>query len=308
MSTECDLTRVSAPGHRERLTHPRRAEVRARFLSRHLIFFPHFRRLLLRYVVPRAIAIIPARFESTRFPGKPLAPLVDRTLIEWVWRGTSAAKRIEKVLVATDDERIAAAVRGFGGEAVMTPSGFATGTDRIAHVASGLDAEVIVNVQGDEPLVTGESLDRLVAAFDDAAVDAATLREPFDASGDLFDPNQVKVVVAASGDALYFSRSPIPYFRGKGHLSFDFRSVLFQKADALAGYWKHVGIYAYRRQVLMDFARCAPTPLETAEGLEQLRLLETGRRMRVLDSGFRSVGVDTPFDLQRAALVIQARG
>lgn len=257
--------------------------------------------------MPRAIAIIPARYSSTRFPGKPLAPLLDKTLLEWVWTGAQSARSVERVIVATEDERIVDAVRAFGGEAVLTPADCASGTDRAALVAAESDAAVVINVQGDEPLVTGASLDRLVAIFEDPSVEAATLREPFEAVGDLFDPNQVKVVVAASGDALYFSRSPIPYFRGKGHISFDFRNFLFQRDQALEGYWKHVGIYAYRRETLVEFSRTAPTPLEQAEGLEQLRLLETGRRIRVIDSRFKSVGVDTPQDLRRAALVLESR-
>ena len=227
--------------------------------------------------------------------------------MQWVWEGARAARLVQKVLVATDDPRIVEAVTAFGGEAVMTPTDCASGSDRAALVAAEQDAEIVINVQGDEPLVTGSSLDRLVGAFEDPAVEAATLRERFDSTGDLFDPNQVKVVVGPSGDALYFSRSPIPYVRGKGHLTFDFRSALFVRPDPLDGFWKHVGIYAYRRATLLQFARTAPTPLETAEGLEQLRLLETGRRMRVLDSDFTSVGVDTPQDLRRAAQRLDER-
>lgn len=257
--------------------------------------------------MPRAVAIIPARYSSSRFPGKPLAPLRDKTLLEWVWRGTTSATRLDQTIVATDDERIRAAVQAFGGEVVMTPPDCASGTDRIAFVASELSADIVLNVQGDEPLVTGTSLDRLVSAFQSPEVEAATLREPFEAVGDLFDPNQVKVVSSSSGDALYFSRSPIPYHRTKGHIAFDFRSALFTRPDSLQGYWKHVGIYAYRRSVLLDFAKTAPTPLETSESLEQLRLLESGRKIRVLDSDFRSVGVDTPQDLRRAAQVLDER-
>ncbi len=255
----------------------------------------------------RAIVIIPARFESSRFPGKPVAPLRGKTLIEWVWSGAKSAKLAGRVVVATDDERIREAVAAFGGEVVMTPADCPSGTDRIARVAAESDADVVVNLQGDEPLVTGSSIDSLIACFDDPSVEAATLRERFDAAGDLFDPNQVKVVVSPSGDALYFSRSPIPYHRGKGHLTFDFRPALFARPAPVDGYWKHVGVYAYRKDVLLQFARTAPTPLETAESLEQLRLLETGRRIRVLDSDFRSVGVDTPQDLRRAAQALDER-
>ena len=255
----------------------------------------------------RSVIIIPARFDSIRFPGKPLATLRDKTLIEWVWLAARSARLAARVLIATDDDRIRAAVTGFGGEAVMTPPECPSGTDRVARVASGLDAEVIVNLQADEPLVTGSSLDRLIAAFQDPAVEAATLREPFEAVGDLFDPNQVKVVTGAGGDALYFSRSPIPYRRGKGYLTFDFSTALFARPAPLDGYWKHVGVYAYRKDVLRDIAKTDPTPLESAESLEQLRLLETGRRIRVLDADFRSVGVDTPQELRRAAQALDER-
>ena len=262
---------------------------------------------MLRWAVPRVVAIIPARFSSTRFPGKPLATLRDKPLLEWVWGGTQAARLVAKTIIATDDVRIEQAVLGFGGVAFMTPSDCASGTDRTALAAAEEDADIIVNVQGDEPLVTGRSIDRLVEAFDDPTVDAATLRESFESTGDLFDPNQVKVVVNSAGDALYFSRSPIPYLRGGGHLAFDFRAALFAKSGSLDGFWKHVGIFAYRRSVLLQFARTPPTPLETFEGLEQLRLLEIGRKIRVLDSDFRSVGVDTPQDLRRAAQRLDER-
>ena len=262
---------------------------------------------MLRWAVPRVIAIVPARFASTRFPGKPLVPLRNKTLLEWVWSGAKTATKVQKVLIATDDARIHEAAVAFGAETVMTPADCVSGTDRVALVAAEQDAEIVINVQGDEPLVSGSSLDRLVGAFEDPTVEAATLREPFDSAGDLFDPNQVKVVVTPAGDALYFSRSPIPYTRGKGHLTFDFRGALFARPNPLEGYWKHVGIYAYRRSVLLHFARTTPTPLELAEGLEQLRLLETGRKIRVFDSDFRSVGVDTPQDLRLAAQLLDER-
>jgi 3-deoxy-manno-octulosonate cytidylyltransferase (CMP-KDO synthetase) len=214
---------------------------------------------------------------------------------------------VQKVVIATDDPRIQEAATAWGAEVVMTPADCASGTDRAALVAAEQDAEIVINVQGDEPLVTGASLDRLAEAFEDPSVEAATLREPFESAGDLFDTNQVKVVTTPAGDALYFSRSPIPYLRGKGHLTFDFRAALFARPAAFEGYWKHVGIYAYRRSVLLQFARTAPTPLELSEGLEQLRLLETGRKIRVFDAGFRSIGVDTPQDLRTAAQLLDER-
>lgn len=254
-----------------------------------------------------AIVIIPARYASSRFPGKPLATLEDKPLIRWVWEAARAARRIERVVVATDDARIASVVRAFGGESAMTPNDLPTGTDRIALVARDSDCEIIVNVQGDEPLVTGASIDRLVEALEaDPTLPAATLREPLESVEDLFDPNVVKVVLSRSGDALYFSRSPIPYFRGKPPLAEDFRAALEHRGEPMAGYSRHVGVYAFRRDTLLEFASAPRTPLETAEGLEQVRLLEMGRRIGVVDADFRSVGVDTPRDLERAAEALAA--
>ena len=255
--------------------------------------------------MPHAIVIIPARYAASRFPGKLLAPLRNKPVIEWVWQGAKAARRVERVLVATDDERIAAAVNGFGGEVVMTSPDLRSGSDRVAQVVRTTECDIVVNLQGDEPLVTGTSIDRIVEALErDPSLDAATLREPVETVGDLFDPNIVKVVCSAKGDALYFSRAPIPYFRTEGNLHADFRAVLFGREKPVEGYWRHVGIYGFRRAALLEFASTAQTPLEKAEGLEQLRLLETGRRLRLLDSDFRSVAVDTLPDLRRAQLVL----
>ncbi len=255
-----------------------------------------------------AIIVIPARYAASRFPGKLLAPLQDKPVIQWVWEGARSAKLADRVIVATDDERIAAAVNGFGGEVVMSSPEIRSGTDRVAHAARGTPCEIVVNLQGDEPLVTGESLDRLLETLErEPDLDAATLREPIETVGDLFDPNIVKVVASLSGDALYFSRAPIPYFRTEGNLHADFRSVLFGRERPVEGYYRHVGVYAFRRSSLLEFASTAPTPLEKAEGLEQLRLLQTGRRLRLLDSDFRSVGIDTLPDLRRALLVLEGR-
>jgi len=254
----------------------------------------------------RAVIVIPARYKSSRFPGKLLAPLGDKPVLEWVWRGATSARRAERVIVATDDERIEAAVRGFGGETVMTSEDLRSGTDRVAHVARSLDCDIIVNLQGDEPLVTGTSLDRMIEALDrDASIEAATLREPVETVGDLFDPNIVKVACSATGNALYFSRAPIPYYRTEGNLHADFRAVLFGRDEPVAGYWRHVGIYAFRKHALLEFASTAETALEKCEGLEQLRLLETGHSMKVLDSDYRSVAIDTIPDIRRALLVIE---
>jgi 3-deoxy-manno-octulosonate cytidylyltransferase (CMP-KDO synthetase) len=251
-----------------------------------------------------ALGVIPARFASIRFPGKPLAPLGGRTLLERVWRRASGARRIVRVVVATEDERIAEACRGFGAEAILTSPDHASGTDRVAEVALGLERSftVIVNVQGDEPFVTGTSLDLLVAAFEEERPpEMATLAEPLSGPEELFDPNVVKVVTALDGRALYFSRAPIPYHRGgETRLAADFRAALAARPGGLAGYRKHQGIYAYRRETLLALTRLRPSPLERDEGLEQLRALQAGLTIRVLDSDFHSVAVDTPEDLARA--------
>lgn len=244
----------------------------------------------------RVLGVIPARYASTRFPGKPLAPLADKTLLEQVWLRTREAKRLHRVIVATDDRRIADAATAFGAEVRMTSASHPSGTDRVAEVAraEGQEFRVVVNVQGDEPLLTGTSLDRLVALFDDPAVEIATLSEPIAAADELTDPNVVKVVTDPAGRALYFSRAPIPHLRAPAGGASDLQR-------------KHQGIYAYTRATLLALARTAVTPLEAAEGLEQLRALETGRRIVVVPSDFRSIGVDTPADLERVAEVLGKR-
>jgi len=251
-----------------------------------------------------ALGVIPARFGSTRFPGKPLAPVGDRTLVEEVWRRASAAKRLDRLIVATDDERIATEAARFGAEVRMTSGAHPSGTDRVAEVLEsvGPGYDVIVNVQGDEPLVTPTSLDRLVEAFDASpAAEMATLAEPIVSIDELFDPNVVKLVVAADGRALYFSRSPIPFHRGEGLSGADFRPALAARERGLDGYRKHQGIYAYRAATLRRLTRLPPSPLERDEGLEQLRALECGISIRVVESDFRSWGVDTPADLEHVS-------
>jgi 3-deoxy-manno-octulosonate cytidylyltransferase (CMP-KDO synthetase) len=215
------------------------------------------------------------------------------------------------VIVATEDSRIVEACRGFRAEAMLTSPDHASGTDRAAEVArrAGEDFDVVVNIQGDEPFVTPTSLDRLAAAFDgrpDLAM--ATLAEPLDDASELFDPGVVKVVAAGDGTALYFSRAAIPYHRGAaGRLGADFREQLRTRPGGLAGYLKHQGIYAYRRETLFALTTLAPSPLEIDEGLEQLRALQAGIGILVLASDFRSIAVDTPADLARAAARLSSR-
>jgi len=229
------------------------------------------------------IAVIPARFASVRFPGKPLAPLAGRPMVVHVLEAVRAAKRVDRVLVATDDARIAECVRAAGGEAVLTSPDAASGTDRIAEVARRIPADVYLNVQGDEPLMPGANIDLAVAALlDGPDRELATLAFPI-AAADVGDPNSVKVAVARDGRALYFSRSPIPYYR-----------------QGPPAYRKHLGIYAYRAKTLAAVAALPPSPLERAESLEQLRWLEAGYTIWVGEAAGDSIGVDTPADMAEA--------
>ena len=234
----------------------------------------------------QVVAIVPARYESTRLPGKPLALIDGKPMIQHVYERTRAVGLVERVLVATDDTRIADVVRGFGGDVVMTSAAHQSGTDRIAEVASDLDAEIVVNVQGDLPFLDAETLGAAIGLMrDDTGLPMATVKTPIHEPAELANPNVVKVVTDRDGYALYFSRSPLPYWRDAAH-------------DVLA--YKHIGLYAYRRDFLLTFARLAPTPLEQAEKLEQLRALEWGFRIRVAETRAAGVEVDTPEDLERA--------
>lgn len=259
----------------------------------------------------RALGVIPARYASTRFRGKLLAPLGGTTLLEQVWRNVVRSGRLERVIVATDDERISRACGQFGAESMMTSADHPSGTDRVAEAVgkAGGGYDVVVNVQGDEPLVTGTSIDRMLASFDSEPPPAmATLAEPIGSVDELFDPNAVKVVTGAGDRALYFSRSPIPFHRGsESILKTDFRPALDSRHGGLAGYLKHQGIYAYTVNALMELTALPASPLEIDEGLEQLRALEAGYSIRVVLSDFTSIGVDTPADLERAEAYLARR-
>jgi 3-deoxy-manno-octulosonate cytidylyltransferase (CMP-KDO synthetase) len=259
----------------------------------------------------RALGVIPARYASTRFPGKPLAPLGNGSLLSAVWSKTAASARLTRVIVATEDERIVEACRDYGAEAMLTSPKHASGTDRAAEVVrrTGESFDVVVNIQGDEPFVTPTCLDRLVAAFDGRPeLQMATLAEPIEDAADLFDPGSVKVVLGNDCRALYFSRAPIPYHRGgSGALRADFAEQLSMRRGGLSGYLKHQGIYAYRTETLFSITAMPPSSLELDEGLEQLRALQAGIGILVLPSDFRSIAVDTPADLQRAARHLSSR-
>jgi 3-deoxy-manno-octulosonate cytidylyltransferase (CMP-KDO synthetase) len=251
------------------------------------------------------VAIIPARFGSTRLPGKPLSDILGKPMIQHVYERASRARSIDRLLVATDDERVAAAVAGFGGEVRMTSPAHASGTDRLAEVVRTIDAEIVVNVQGDEPLLDPEAIDTAVAAITgDPAVTLATLSLPLTDLEEMLSPGVVKVVVDGRGDALYFSRSPIPCVRSA---SGGLREAAWAAVDqGLAR--KHVGLYVYRRLALERFAALPPAPLELAEGLEQLRALHHGMRIRVapLHASTEGVAVDTPEDLERVRALMGA--
>ena len=235
---------------------------------------------------PTATVVIPARYGSTRLPGKPLLDIAGRPLIEHVHRRAAAAG-VRRVIVATDDDRIAETVSGFGGEAWLTRADHPTGSDRLAEVARRLNSEIIVNVQGDEPLMPAHVIQAVIAALArDTALGIATVRCPITDPGMLADPNVVKVVVDARGDALYFSRSPIPHARERT-----------SERNALGD--RHVGLYAYRRTCLLDLAAIPPTPLEQLEQLEQLRALESGYRIGTISTDQAPIGVDTAADLER---------
>jgi 3-deoxy-manno-octulosonate cytidylyltransferase (CMP-KDO synthetase) len=235
------------------------------------------------------VGAIPARFGSTRLPGKPLLPIAGRPMIEHVYARVAQARGLTRVVVLTDDERIARAVESFGGEWEMTPADCASGTDRIAWAARSWNASAVINVQGDEPLIDPEGISRiaehLAASPGDPVVTLATPAEP----GEMDNPNAVKVVLARDGSALYFSRSPIPYQRQPGG----------------AAPLKHLGIYGYQREALLRLAGLPPTPLERSESLEQLRALENGIPIRVLVVDRGSFGVDTAEDLERVETILK---
>lgn len=248
----------------------------------------------------RVLAIIPARYASTRFPAKPLALLGGKPIVQRVYE--QVAKVVEKVVVATDDERIYDAVISFGGKVVMTSPNHKSGTDRCAEAYEklGYEADIIINVQGDEPFVAPEQIESLIGCFDSEAVDIATLVKPFSAECGieaLENPNSPKVVINERGEAIYFSRSVVPYLRG------------VERSEWLKHhtFYKHIGIYAFRAKTLGEVTALAQTPLEKAESLEQLRWLESGYKIRVGVTDIETIGIDTPEDLQRAEQYLRSQ-
>ena len=242
------------------------------------------------------LAVIPARYASTRLPGKPLISIAGKPMIERVWERVRRASLVSKVIVATDDERIAAAVKSFGGEAVLTRADHRSGTERVAEVAvAHPDAEILVNVQGDMPLIEPEAIDTAIEAVrSDENVTLGTLAVPITNPADIMDPNVVKTVLDFDGNALYFSRAPIPWVRDR-------------QGSVHARHLKHLGLYVFRREALLEFATFPQGDLERIEQLEQLRWLENGYRIRVAETECKSVEVDTPEDVTRVEQVL-ARG
>ena len=243
------------------------------------------------------MAIIPARYASTRFPGKPLAVLGGKTVIQRVYEQVCSV--LDEVYVATDDQRIFQCVEGFGGRAVMTRTDHKSGTDRIQEAVEkiGTDADVIINVQGDEPFIQPSQVETLMHLFDAPETQIGTLGKPFESLEAVENPNSPKIVTDVRGFALYFSRSVIPYIRG------------VERTDWFGQYpfLKHLGIYAYRRDVLAEVTQLPQSSLEKAESLEQLRWLQNGYRIRVGLTDVETIGIDTPEDLQRAEVFLKSQ-
>jgi len=237
------------------------------------------------------VGIIPARYESTRFPGKPLVMIKDKPMIQWVYE--NASKALDDLCVATDDDRIYDAVKSFGGKVVKTLPTHQSGTDRCAEAAELLsletDFDVVINIQGDEPFIQADQIELLKSCFESDA-DIATLVKKIDSAEEIFNPNRPKVVLDNDKNALYFSRSPIPHIRGKEEkdwiLSHDF--------------WAHIGMYAFRAGVLQEITALKQGKLELAESLEQLRWLENGYKIKTAETHMQSIGIDTPEDLEKA--------
>jgi 3-deoxy-manno-octulosonate cytidylyltransferase (CMP-KDO synthetase) len=242
--------------------------------------------------VPRKIlGVIPARLASTRFPAKVLAPIGAKPMLQHVYERASMARYISSTIIATDDEQVYEVAKSFGAAVRMTRRDHASGTDRVAEVASAEDSGIIVNIQGDEPLIDPDAIDiAILPLVHDSDLEMSTLKKRIEDPREVADPNVVKVVTDRHDNAIYFSRSPIPYERDPGS-----RPVCF----------KHIGLYVYRRDFLLSYSALPVGPLETAERLEQLRALENGHPIRVVETEYESIGVDTPADLERVSRLFE---
>jgi len=255
---------------------------------------------MVRSSVPRKIlGVIPARFASTRFPGKVLAQIAAKTMLQHVYERASLSTYLTSVIIATDDDRIRTVARSFGARVRMTRSDHLSGTDRVAEVASAEDVEIVVNIQGDEPLISPDAIDAAILPLvHEPDLVMGTLKKRIEDAREITDPNVVKVVTNRAGEAVYFSRSAIPFAR--------------EPSDGTP-YFKHIGLYVYRRDFLLAYPALPVGPLEAAERLEQLRALENGFSIRVVETEYESLGVDTPQDLERVsklfdAAILQGRG
>jgi 3-deoxy-manno-octulosonate cytidylyltransferase (CMP-KDO synthetase) len=240
----------------------------------------------------KKIIVIPARYESTRLPGKPLLEISGKSLIQLVYERASESRLKDGVIIATDDERIMDAARSFHAEAVMTGSSCKSGTDRVFEAVKETDADLIVNLQGDEPFIRPDMIDLLFSVMENESLDVATLCTPVAGDNEYADPNTVKVVLDKNGFALYFSRSPIPYLRDG-----NARPVLY----------KHIGVYGFKGNFLKQFVSMQKSRLEETESLEQLRILENGYKIKVLTTHYDGFGIDTMDDLQRARLTLDRK-
>lgn len=229
------------------------------------------------------VGVIPARYSSTRFPGKPLALIKGKPLIQHVYEQVTKSRELQSVIVATDHEEIEAIVKQFGGQVVMTSTNHETGSDRIAEVTTKMDGDFFVNIQGDEPLIQADLIDELIKQAKNTPNAVITAKTRIKANEDIENPNVVKVVTDKNGKALYFSRSPIPYNRSKKEVH----------------YYKHLGIYCYPKTILQEFVQTEPTPYEQVEVLEQLRILENGISIYVVETENDAIGVDTPEDIEK---------
>ena len=268
-------------------------------------------RKLSCYPVNHTVAIVPARLASTRLPGKPLIEIAGKPMVCWVAERARAARNVDRVIVATDSEQIAHSVRAHGLEAVMTAAHHTSGTDRVAEVAANIpEAEIIVNVQGDEPLISPATIE---LAVDTMAAEISkqngagivTTWEPIDCIEDVLNPDLVKVVVDDDGNAVYFSRSPIPYPRDAVKRHGSPEAALKNEPDLFKLFRKHTGLYVYRRDVLLQFTQWPPSQLERSEALEQLRVLAHGVKIKVVEACSASTGVDTVADLERVKEVLE---
>lgn len=241
----------------------------------------------------KRVVVIPARYASTRLPGKPLLHIGGKPLLQWVYERARKSRLAHDVLIATDDERIRKASRAFGAEAIMTDPTLPSGTDRVFAAIHDREGDLIINLQGDEPFIEASIIDQLFSAMEDGVAEMATLCCPLTDEREYLDPNTVKVVIDHTGLALYFSRSPIPFFRTP-------KSELRTPNSS----YKHIGIYGFTRSFLQQFVSMQKSPLEETESLEQLRVLENGFRIKVIITEYDGLGIDTPEDLERARALL----